>query len=112
MNSNFVMAMVLLGIMISFFGWIIKSQESIDMLNGFNDRTYDKKKMSKVLGTNLLYVGVLLLLISLSHFIITNNSIDFLSIYSTEIIFIEKTLLVLIALKIIIEINSCKISSK
>lgn len=52
-----------LGIFFTFIGWVIKSQNAADMLNGFNDKTDDKKKLSKIMGNNLLEIGISIFII-------------------------------------------------
>lgn len=52
-----------LGIFFTFIGWVIKSQNAADMLNGFNDKTDDKEKLSKIMGNNLLTIGISILVI-------------------------------------------------
>jgi len=41
---------LLLGGMFSFLGWVIKSQNAGDMVNGFNNKKDDKEKVSKIMG--------------------------------------------------------------
>ena len=40
---------ILLGLMFLFSGWVMKSQNAGDMINGFNDRRYSKIKVSTIM---------------------------------------------------------------
>lgn len=53
----------LIGGMLTGLGWIIKSQNAGDMLNGFNDKKYSKDKVSKIVGGDIFYTGILIVFI-------------------------------------------------
>jgi len=44
-----------------FLGWIIKSQNAGDMLNGFDTKKYDKTKVSRIVGKDMLNTGLLVI---------------------------------------------------
>jgi hypothetical protein len=54
---------LIMGGMFTFLGWIIKSQNAGDMLNGFDAKKYDKEKVSRIVGGDMLYTGILVILI-------------------------------------------------
>lgn len=56
---------LLLGGMFSFLGWVIKSQNAGDIVNGFNNKKDDKEKVSKIMGNNLLFLGICIILIGI-----------------------------------------------
>lgn len=53
----------LIGGMFTGLGWIIKSQNAGDMLNGFDDKKYYKDKVSKIVGSDMFYSGILIIFI-------------------------------------------------
>lgn len=52
-----------MGGLFTFLGWIIKSQNAGDMLNGFDAKKYDKDKVSMIVGGDMLHTGLLVILI-------------------------------------------------
>ncbi|MBU3110938.1 DUF3784 domain-containing protein [Clostridium lacusfryxellense] len=54
---------LIMGGMFTFLGWVIKSQNAGDMLNGFDAKKYDKEKVSRIVGGDMLYTGLLIILI-------------------------------------------------
>lgn len=64
MSVLFIVSLIL-GIIFLFLGWIIKSQNAGDMINGYNDRIYDKTKVSKIMGNSLLYLGSFIILLDI-----------------------------------------------
>ncbi|MDI9218582.1 DUF3784 domain-containing protein [Clostridium tertium] len=49
------------GGLFTFLGWVIKSQNAGDMLNGFDAKKYDKDKVSKIVGKDMLNTGLLVI---------------------------------------------------
>lgn len=66
MVNELMISTFLLGGMFTFFGWIIKSQNAGDMINGFNEKRHDKKKVSKIMGNNMLYIGISVIIVGLT----------------------------------------------
>lgn len=56
---------LIMGGMFTFLGWVIKSQNAGDMLNGFDAKKYDKDKVSKIVGGDMLYTGLLVIVIGI-----------------------------------------------
>lgn len=53
----------LLGGVFTSLGWIIRSQNAGDMLNGFDEKKHDKDKVSKIMGGNMIYTGLIIILL-------------------------------------------------
>lgn len=58
-----IISTLLIGGMFTGLGWIIKSQNAGDMLNGFDDKKYYKDKVSKIVGRDMFYTGISIILI-------------------------------------------------
>ncbi len=54
---------MLMGGLFTFLGWVIKSQNAGDMLNGFDEKKYDKDKVSRIVGGDMLSTGLLIMLV-------------------------------------------------
>lgn len=55
----------LMGGFLTFLGWVIKSQNAGDMLNGFDEKKYDKDKVSRIVGGNILYTGLVIIILGI-----------------------------------------------
>ena len=53
-----IMITVFMGGLFTFLGWVIKSQNAGDMLNGFDAKKYDKDKVSSIVGKDMLNTGL------------------------------------------------------
>lgn len=58
-----IISTLLIGGMFTGLGWIIKSQNAEDMLNGFDEKKYYKDKVSKIVGRDMFYTGISIILI-------------------------------------------------
>lgn len=56
---------ILMGVILTGFGAIIKTQSAGDMINGFDDNRDDKDKVSRIMGKSLLYTGLLEIMVGL-----------------------------------------------
>lgn len=56
---------MLMGGFLTFLGWVIKSQNAGDMLNGFDARKYDKDKVSRIIGGDILNTGLLIIILGI-----------------------------------------------
>lgn len=63
METQLLIPTLLLGGMFTFFGWVMKSQNAGDMINGFDEKKHDRKKVSKIMGSNLLFIGLAIFVI-------------------------------------------------
>lgn len=54
---------LLVGGLLTFLGWIIKSQNAGDMLNGFDAKKYDKNTVSRIVGGDMFNTGILVILV-------------------------------------------------
>lgn len=55
----------LIGAMLMGLGAIIKTQNAGDMVSGFDDKTDDKDKVSRIIGKSMLYTGLLEIVIGI-----------------------------------------------
>lgn len=60
-----IISTLLIGGMFTGLGWIIKSQNAGDMLNGFDEKKYYKDKVSKIVGRDIFYTGILIIFIGI-----------------------------------------------
>lgn len=74
-----VIVTMLIGGFLTFLGWVIRSQNAGDMLNGFDPKKYDKNKVSKIVGTDFLYTGLLVLILGTIGAFLTNNFYNYIS---------------------------------
>jgi uncharacterized membrane protein len=89
----FLIITLLLGDMFSFLGWVIKSQNAGDMINGYNDRIYDKTKVSKIMGNSLLYLGSFIILLGIINIFLDEKY----NRYSARILFFSIVVVIIIA---------------
>ncbi len=75
----FLIVTFLMGGMLTFFGWVIKTQNAGDMLNGFDDQKDDKEKVSKIMGKNLLTIGISVTVIGLIGVIFVNKYLEYIA---------------------------------
>lgn len=60
-------AFIFIGIFLLFIGFVSKTQNAGDMINGFDEKKHNKEKISKILGNNFLCTGIcILILISIT----------------------------------------------
>lgn len=68
-----IISTLLIGGMFTGLGWIIKSQNAGDMLNGFDEKKYYKDKVSQIVGRDMFYTGISIILIGVFDiFLIVN----------------------------------------
>lgn len=78
MNSELLkmqIAFIFIGVFLSFIGFVSKTQNAGDMINGFNEKKHDKEKVSKILGNNFLCTGICILILISITFIFKNINI-------------------------------------
>ncbi|WP_291644187.1 DUF3784 domain-containing protein [Clostridium sp.] len=83
MNEDIIGLIVItlfMGGLFTFLGWIIKSQNAGDMLNGFDAKKYDKDKVSKIVGGDMLYTGLLVILIGVVGAFFSSKSYNYIMI--------------------------------
>ena len=68
-----------LGGLITFLGWVIKSQNAGDMLNGFDVKKYDKNIVSKIVGKDLFNTGILVISIGAIGVFITSQLYNYIT---------------------------------
>lgn len=71
---------LIMGGMFTFLGWVIKSQNAGDMLNGFDAKKYDKDKVSRIVGGDMLYTGLLIILIGVIGVFLSSKFYNYITI--------------------------------
>ncbi|MBK5242984.1 DUF3784 domain-containing protein [Clostridium sp.] len=71
---------LIMGGMFTFLGWVIKSQNAGDMLNGFDAKKYDKDKVSRIVGGDMLYTGLLTILIGVGGAFFNSKFYNYITI--------------------------------
>lgn len=69
----------LIGGMFTGLGWIIKSQNAGDMLNRFDDKKYYKDKVSKIVGSDMFYSGILIIFIGTLGVLLNSKFYNFIA---------------------------------
>lgn len=94
---------IFMGGLFTFLGWVIKSQNAADMLNGFDAKIYDKDKASRIVGSNMLNTGLLIILIGVISILLDAKLYNY-------IISIQVCLVILSVIRIIYDIDKkCRI---
>lgn len=78
MNSELLkmqIAFIFIGIFLLFIGFVSKTQNAGDMINGFDEKKHDKEKVSKILGNNFLCTGICILILISITFVFKNINI-------------------------------------
>lgn len=78
----------LIGGMLTGLGWIIKSQNAGDMLNGFDDKKYYKDKVSKIVGSDMFYTGILIIFIGALGILLNSKFYNFMAFIQITIFII------------------------
>ncbi len=85
-----------------FLGWVIKSQNAGDMLNGFDSKKYDKSKVSSIVGTDIFNTGLIVILLGILGVSFTNK-------YYNYITFMQISIMILGIIKSMFDMeNKCK----
>ncbi|MEG2738454.1 DUF3784 domain-containing protein [Clostridium sp.] len=71
-------AFIFIGIFLTFIGFVSKTQNAGDMINGFNSKKHDKEKVSKIFGNNFLVTGLCILALISITFVFKNINIGIL----------------------------------
>ncbi|MCI9303498.1 DUF3784 domain-containing protein [Clostridium sp.] len=79
---------MLIGGMFTGLGWIIKSQNAGDMLNGFDDKKYYKDKVSKIVGSDMFYTGILIIFIGALGVLLNSKFYNFIAFIQITIFII------------------------
>ena len=72
-----------------FLGWIIKSQNAGDMLNGFDKKKYNKNKVSKIIGSDIFYSGLLIILLGVFGMFLGSKLYDYITFMQISIFIIN-----------------------
>ncbi|MGH4120973.1 DUF3784 domain-containing protein [Clostridium sp.] len=76
---------LIMGGMFTFLGWVIKSQNAGDMLNGFDAKKYDKDIASRIVGGDMLYTGLLVILIGVVGVFFSSKFYNYITIVQVVI---------------------------
>ncbi len=79
---------MLIGGIFTGLGWIIKSQNAGDMLNGFDDKKYYKDKVSKIVGSDMFYTGILIIFIGALGILLNSKFYNFMAFIQITIFII------------------------
>lgn len=74
-----VMITLFTGGFFTFLGWVIKSQNAGDMLNGFDAKKYDKDKVSRIVGKDMLNTGLLIIFIGIIGIFLSSKFYNYIS---------------------------------
>ncbi len=77
---------ILAGGILSFLGAIIKYFNAGDILNFFDQQKQDKDKVSKLVGTDLLFIGLSVILIAIISLFINQKYYNIMMISQTVIV--------------------------
>jgi hypothetical protein len=76
---------LIMGGLFTFLGWVIKSQNVGDMVNGFDAKKYDKDKVSRIVGGDMLYTGLLVILIGVVGAFFSSKFYNYITIAQVAI---------------------------
>ena len=68
-----------MGGLLTFLGWVMKSQNAGDMINGFDARKYNKDKVSKIVGKDMLSTGILIILVGIIGFFFSSKMYNYIT---------------------------------
>lgn len=77
---------MLMGGLFTFLGWVIKSQNAGDMLNGFDAKKYDKDKVSRIVGGDMLNTGLLIILVGVIGIFLDNKFYNYIPFVQVGIV--------------------------
>lgn len=78
MNSELLkmqIAFIFIGIFLLFIGFVSKTKNTGDMINGFDEKKHNKEKIAKILGNNFLCTGICILILISITFVFKNINI-------------------------------------
>ncbi|WP_300384660.1 DUF3784 domain-containing protein [Clostridium sp.] len=81
-----VMITLFTGGFFTFLGWVIKSQNAGDMLNGFDVKKYDKDKVSKIVGGDMLNSGLLIISLGIIGIFLSSKFYNYISFSQVSIL--------------------------
>lgn len=77
---------MLMGGLFTFLGWVIKSQNAGDMLNEFDAKKYDKDKVSRIVGGDMLNTGLLIILVGVIGIFLDNKFYNYIPFVQVGIV--------------------------
>lgn len=77
---------LLVGGLLTFLGWIIKSQNAGDMLNGFDSKKYDKDTVSRIVGVDMFNTGILVIFIGSIGLFLTSKFYNYIAFAQISIV--------------------------
>ncbi|MGG7059829.1 DUF3784 domain-containing protein [Clostridium tertium] len=83
-----IISTLLIGGMFTGLGWIIKSQNAGDMLNGFDEKKYYKDKVSKIVGRDMFYTGISIILIGVFGIFFNSKVYNYIAFTQSGIVII------------------------
>lgn len=79
MDSDAEAARIVILIMGSFnilLGFLMMKYQLADIIAGFNERKYDRKKSADIVGSNFLLMGLLMIFITIIYYFVPSLSLD------------------------------------
>ena len=77
---------LLVGGLLTFLGWIIKSQNAGDMLNGFDAKKYDKDTVSRIVGRDMFNTGILVIFVGGIGLFLTSKFYNYITFAQIAIV--------------------------
>lgn len=75
-----------MGGLFTFLGWVIKSQNAGDMLNGFDPKKYDKATVSKIIGKDMLNTGLLIIFLGIVGIFLNSKFYNYITFAQNAIV--------------------------
>lgn len=75
-----------MGGLFTFLGWVIKSQNAGDMLNGFDQKKYDKATVSKIIGKDMLNTGLLIIFLGIVGIFLNSKFYNYITFAQNAIV--------------------------
>lgn len=77
---------LLMGGLFTFLGWVIKSQNAGDMLNGFDAKKYNKDKVSRIVGGDMLHTGLLVIFVGVIGVFLSSKFYNYITFAQVGIV--------------------------
>ncbi|MGL5151172.1 MAG: DUF3784 domain-containing protein [Clostridium sp.] len=84
--SGIIVITLLVGGLFTFLGWVIRSQNAGDMLNGFDAKKYNKDKVSSIVGGDILHTGLLVVFVGVIGVFLSNTFYNYITFAQVGIV--------------------------
>ncbi|MCM1989137.1 DUF3784 domain-containing protein [Oceanirhabdus seepicola] len=79
---------MLFGGIFTFFGWVSKTQNAGDMINGFDSKKHDKEKVSKIFGNHFLFIGLSVIVVGIIGIVLNRDNFNIFMHTQTVIVIV------------------------